>query len=321
MQVPTRAIWVFHAAAQAGSISRAAEELGVSPSAVSQQIHALETQLGLSLMNKIGRRIVLTEAGARYFATITGEIGRITEATAEIRGYRSVTTLTVRATPTVSNKWLLPRLASFLDRHPYLEIRLDGTNEPTDFSRELVDIEIRHGDGKWPGLFVEGMGEEAFVPVCAPDYAAPGSLEPQDLPRFRLIHSVKSQAQWGRWFGLAGVAPKDRWRRVLFDRSHMAIDAAATGMGIALESTMMMRARAGGRAADLPRRRTAAATDRHAMDRLPTRPPSSQEGQAVPRLAPRERDASRGPDPADGVHAAAPTARAADSRRADRATI
>jgi DNA-binding transcriptional LysR family regulator len=240
MQIPVRAIWVFHAAARAGSISRAADELGVTPSAVTQQIQALEVQLGVSLMGKMGRRAVLTEAGERYFATITDEIERIAEATGTIRGYRSVTTLTVRATPTLSNKWILPRLASFLDKHPDLEIRLDGTNEPTDFNRELVDVEIRHGDGRWPGLFVEGLAEEDFLPACAPAYAAAGTLTPSDLVGYRLIHSVKSQAQWPRWFSLAGLAPKERWKRVLFDRSHMAIDAAADGMGIALESTLMM---------------------------------------------------------------------------------
>jgi len=176
MQLPVRAIWVFHAAARAGSVSRAAEELGVTPSAVTQQIQALEVQLGVTLLTKMGRRVVLTEAGERYFATITDEIERIGEATSTIRGYRSVTTLTIRATPTLSNKWLLPRLASFLDRNPELEIRLDGTNEPTDFNRELVDLEIRHGDGRWPGLFVEGMAEETFVPACSPGMAAAGSL-------------------------------------------------------------------------------------------------------------------------------------------------
>lgn len=240
MQIPVRAIWVFHAAARAGSISRAAEEFGVTPSAVTQQVQALEVQLGVSLLTKMGRRVVLTEAGERYFATITDEIERISEATSTIRGYRSVTMLTVRATPTLSNKWLLPRLASFLDRYPELEIRLDGTNEPTDFNRELVDLEIRHGDGRWPGLFVEGMAEETFVPACAPTLAAAGSLRAEDLTRFRLIHSVKSQAQWPAWFKLAGLQPVHRWRRILFDRSHMAIDAASDGMGIALESTMMM---------------------------------------------------------------------------------
>ncbi|WP_062207213.1 LysR substrate-binding domain-containing protein [Aureimonas sp. AU12] len=240
MQLPVRAIWVFHTVAKAGSVSRAAEELGVTPSAVSQQIQALEVQLGLSLMHKTGRRVALTEAGERYFATISDEIGRIGEATSAIRGYRSVTSLTVRATPTLSNKWLLPRLQTFLDLHPDIEIRIDGTNEPTDFNREIVDVEIRHGDGRWPGLFVEGMGEETFVPACAPQLAAAGSLMPEDLTRHRLIHSVKSQAQWGRWFSEVGVLPAERWRRLFFDRSHMAIDAACGGMGIALESMTMM---------------------------------------------------------------------------------
>lgn len=240
MQIPVRSIWVFHATARVGSVSRAAEELGVTPSAVTQQIRALEAQLGVTLLTKIGRRVTLTEAGERYFSTIDREIERITDATNAVRGHRSQSVLTVRATPTLSNKWLLPRLGRFLDLYPDLEVRLDGTNEPTDFFSEAVDIEIRHGDGRWPGLFVEAMAEESFIPASSPALAPVGSLGVDELPDFRLIHSVKSQAQWTAWFNLAGVQPADRWRRVLFDRSHMAIDAAADGMGIALESTMMM---------------------------------------------------------------------------------
>ena len=182
-------------------------------SAVTQQIQSLELQLGVSLLAKAGRRIVLTEAGERYFSMITSEIERISDATGTIRGFRSVTTLVIRATPTLSNKWLLPRLSRFLDAEPNLEVRLDGTNEPTDFNRELVDLEIRHGDGRWPGLFVEGLSEEV-VPACAQPWRRP-SLSATDLPRFRLIHSVKSQAQWGRWFKLAGLQPQERWRRAL----------------------------------------------------------------------------------------------------------
>src|SRR6185437_5715667 len=239
MQVPIRAICVFHAVAKAGSVSKAAVELNVTPSAVTQQIQLLEVQLGTALMVKIGRRIALTEAGERYFASIRDQIERITEATDQIRGFRSLMALNVRATPTLSNKWLLPRLGSLIDLHPDLELRLDGTNEPTDFDRESVDVEIRHGDGRWPGLFVEGLAEEEFWPVCAPTYAGAESLTPADLPSRRLIHSVKAQAQWPRWFALSGVEPLTRWRKVLFDRSHMAIDAAAGGLGIALESTLM----------------------------------------------------------------------------------
>lgn len=240
INLPFRAISVFHAAARVGSISRAAQDLGVTPSAVSQQIHSLETQLGISLMAKAGRRVVLTEAGERYFAMIGDEIERISDATDRIRGFRSPTTLTVRATPSVASKWILPRLGTFLAAHRDLEVHLDATNEPSEFGREDVDLEIRHGEGRWPGVFVEGLAEERFMPVCAPSLCPAGGAEPAGLPRYRLIHSVKSQLTWNGWFSTAGVTPGVRWQRVLFDRAHMAIDAAADGMGIALESTLLM---------------------------------------------------------------------------------
>jgi DNA-binding transcriptional LysR family regulator len=240
MHLPLRAIAVFHTAARAGSVSRAAQELGVTPSAVSQQIAALEVHLGTSLMVKTGRRVVLTEAGERYFEMIAEHIDRVSEATRSVRGHLSSKSLVVRATPSLSTKWLLPRLNRFLDANPDLDVRLDATNEPTDFSREGVDVEVRHGEGNWPGLFVEGVAEERFLPVCAPTLCAAATLEPSDLPSRRLVHSVKSQMQWEHWFAAAGVTAAPTWRRVLFDRSHMAVDAAVNGIGIALESDLMM---------------------------------------------------------------------------------
>jgi LysR family transcriptional regulator, glycine cleavage system transcriptional activator len=239
VQLPIRAICVFHAVAKAGSISKAAAELCVTPSAVSQQIQLLEVQLGTCLVAKIGRHIALTEAGERYFESIRDGVEKIADATNHIRGFRSITVLNVRATPTLSNKWLLPRLGSFLDLNPDTEVRLDATNEPTDFDRDSIDIEIRHGDGQFHGLFVEALAEENFWPVCSPKLANINSLEPRDLPSYRLIHSVKAQVQWTQWFSLVGVQSPGHWRKVLFDRSHMAIDAAAGGLGIALESTLM----------------------------------------------------------------------------------
>lgn len=224
---------------RAGSISRAADELRVTPSAVSQQIQALETHLGTALTLRVGRNITLTEAGERYFQMIGREIEHIADVTQHVRGVRSATTLTVRTAPSVSSKWLLPRLHGFVDANPDIELRLDGTNEPTDFSKENVDIEIRHGEGGWPGLFIESLGKERFFPLCAPTHHAAGSLSAEALPSHRLIHSVKSQMQWPRWFAEAGIEPAERWRRVLFDRSHMAIDAAVDGMGVCLESELL----------------------------------------------------------------------------------
>ncbi len=240
MHLPLRAITVFHAAVRAGSLVRAAQELGVTPSAVSQQIDVLETHLGTALLVKSGRRVALTEAGERYFEMIAENVDRVAEATQNIRGYLSSRSLTVRCTPTLATKWLLPRLGRFLDAHPDIDLRLDATNEPADFARGSVDLDIRHGEGNWPGLFVEPIAEERFIPVCAPAFCPPGSLAAAELPRFRLIHSVKAQLQWARWFDAAGVAAPGNWRRVLFDRSHMAIDAALGGIGIALESELMM---------------------------------------------------------------------------------
>jgi LysR family transcriptional regulator, glycine cleavage system transcriptional activator len=239
MQLPFRAIGVFHAVARTGSISRAAEELHVTPSAVTQQIQSLEAQLGTALTLKVGRNVALTEAGERFYQMIGREVDRIAEATDWVRGFRSVTTLVVRAAPSLSTKWLLPLLQDFVSAHPNIEVRLDGTTEPTSFGKENVDIEIRHGRGDWPGLYVEGLAEEYFFPLCAPQVAKAGSLAACELPSQRLIHSVKSQMQWPQWFAAAQVAPAERWRRVLFDRTHMAIDYAAEGGGIALESNLM----------------------------------------------------------------------------------
>jgi len=240
MAIPLRSIVVFDVVARCRSLSKAATELCVTPSAVSQQIQALELHLGTTLLTKAGRGVALTEAGERYFEMIAADVQRITEATQRIRGFRSRSVLTVRTTPTLGSKWLLPRLRSFIDAHPDIELRLNATTEATDFSREAVDLEIRHGEGRWPGLFVEGLAEEAFLPVCAPAYARAASFDAADLPRQRLIHSVKAQVQWPQWFALAGTLPDVEWRRLLFDRSHMAIDAAADGLGVALESTLMM---------------------------------------------------------------------------------
>lgn len=240
MTLPLKAIAVFDVVARCCSLTKAAAELYVTPSAVSQQIHALELHLGTTLLKKAGRGVALTEAGERYFEMIAEDVQRISEATQRIRGFRSRAALTVRTTPTLGSKWLLPRLQGFLDANPEVELRLNATTEPTDFSREAVDVEIRHGEGHWPGVFVEGLAEETFLPVCAPAYAQSQSLAAADLLQQRLIYSVKSQLQWAKWFSAAGVIPGAEWSRLLFDRSHMAIDAAADGLGVALESDLMM---------------------------------------------------------------------------------
>ncbi|WP_342453170.1 LysR substrate-binding domain-containing protein [Jiella mangrovi] len=157
-----------------------------------------------------------------------------------MRGIRKPTTIAIRATPTIATKWLLPRLGDFLAREPGTEVHLDGSNEPVDFTRDAVDLEIRHGTGGWPGLHVEPLTSERFLPVCSPSLAGPGTLSFEDFVRFRLIQSVKAQIQWATGFDAVGIAEPRIAARLSFDRSHMAIEAASLGLGIALESELMM---------------------------------------------------------------------------------
>jgi LysR family transcriptional regulator, glycine cleavage system transcriptional activator len=156
----------------------------------------LEEQLGSVLIMKVGSRMKLTSAGERYYEMIGVGMDRVYEATTLMKGYLATSVLNIRATPSLSTKWLLPRLPKFLALHPQLDVRLNATSEPTDFTREDVDIAIRPGRGHWPGYTVEGFVEERFLPVCAPAYAPARSLKPSDLVEHMLIHSVKSAVQW-----------------------------------------------------------------------------------------------------------------------------
>ncbi|AUH34230.1 LysR substrate-binding domain-containing protein [Paracoccus tegillarcae] len=237
---PFRAIAVFYHVARHNSIVQAANELNVTPSAVSQQIKALEEQIGTTLVARDGRSIRLTEAGERYFELISDKVEGVMQATELMRGTRQTANMVIRTTPTISTKWLLPRLGRFLELMPDTNIRIDGSNEPVDFNRDNVDLEIRHGLGGWPGLYTEPLTEERFLPVCSPQLAAPGALTPAEVLDLPIIRSLKAQIQWRAWAEAMRLAPPANNTALSFDRSHMAIDAAALGLGVALESELMM---------------------------------------------------------------------------------
>lgn len=238
---PFRAIAVFYHVARLNSIVAAAGQLNVTSSAVSQQLKALEKQIGTTLITRRGRNVGLTEAGERYFEMISDKVEGIMRATDAMRGRQQQATLVIRATPTISSKWLLPRLMRFMERVPDTNLRIDGSNEPVDFTRDNVDLEIRHGLGGWPGLYTEPLTEERFMPVCAPGLAASGSLAADEVLHLPRIRSAKAQVQWQAWAEAQGLGPVNE-ARLSFDRSHMAIDAACLGYGVALESELMIEA-------------------------------------------------------------------------------
>ena len=214
----------------------------MTPSAVSQQIRTLEEQIGTTLVARNGRNIRLTEAGERYFDLISEKVEGVIRATEMMRGTRQVANMVIRTTPTIATKWLLPRLGRFLKVMPDTNIRIDGSNEPVDFNRDKVDLEIRHGLGGWPGLYSEPLTAERFLPVCAPQMVAGGLIDPAEVLALPMIRSVKAQVQWDAWIEAQGLKPPPATTTLSFDRSHMAVDAAARGLGVALESELMMEA-------------------------------------------------------------------------------
>lgn len=237
---PFRSILVFYHVAQELSVAEAAKVLNVTPSAVSQQLRVLEERVGAGLITRSGRHIKLTEMGERYFGMISGDVAHIIEVTDQIQGVRKKSLLTIRATPTVATKWLLPRLDDFLERYPEIDVRINGSSEPADFAKDSVDLEIRHGNGHWPGLNAEHLVNEQFIPVCSPELIPPRSITALELLNFRLIYSVKAQVQWQTWLAQSGLDDSSVEHRLFFDRSHMSIDAAAQKIGVALESNFMM---------------------------------------------------------------------------------
>jgi LysR family glycine cleavage system transcriptional activator len=148
--------------------------------------------------------------------------------------------LTVHCAPSFAPAWLMPRLPHFLAAHPDTDVRLHATPEPCDFVRGNVDLEIRYGEGDWPGLQVHRLMAEMVTPMCSPGLLArlPQPLLPIHLATVCLIHSERCTVQWPAWFNANGVDGVNVARGLRFDRGYLSIQAAVAGLGFALESTV-----------------------------------------------------------------------------------
>lgn len=233
----------FEAVARLGTVTRAASELGVSPSAVSQQIKALESQFGVRLFRREKRRLVLTLDGDRLFATTTQAFGALRNATAAIARQRHLRSLTIRVSPTFGVRWLGPRIAAFAEDNPDWNIRIDATPEFTAFDTEPVDFDLRYGHGDWPGLSVEPVMNDLFLPMCSPDYRdrlrAHGPDPARQIAQARLIDSVKALCRWDTWLAGNRIEVANLSYPFRFDRSSMSLEMAKQGGGVALDSALL----------------------------------------------------------------------------------
>ncbi|TMJ49034.1 MAG: transcriptional regulator GcvA [Alphaproteobacteria bacterium] len=234
------ALKAFEAAARHESFTRAAEELCVTQGAVSHQVKALEAELGVKLFNRERQRLLITEAGRDYLNVVRDALDRIAIGTERLLQRQSAGVLTVSTSPDFAAKWLVHRLGYFAEAHTGIDLRVSATLHHVDFTREEVDLAVRHGDGNWPGLDTARLCAEQLFAVCSPKLLSGRRRlgEVSDLLRFPLIH-LDSRADWANWLHGVGIDDADVTHGPVLNRASMVIDAAINGQGVALARTTL----------------------------------------------------------------------------------
>lgn len=250
---PLSAMRAFEAACRHLSFKRAAEELHVTPAAISQQIKTLETYLGVSLFTRMTRALALTPHAEAMLPKIREGFECFADAVGQAR-QAPEGVLSVSAPPSFATRWLLPRLQRFSASHPDVRLRLSsrgdavdrrgmssaGDGEPVDMRDAASVLAIRYGRGNYPGFRVERIFSSDWVPVCSPRLRQLAPLEvPDDLARHVLIHdeTIEDEARqpsWQEWLASAGVRTVDATQGPRFSNALLAIEAALDAQGVAL---------------------------------------------------------------------------------------
>ncbi|RWF24396.1 LysR substrate-binding domain-containing protein, partial [Mesorhizobium sp.] len=244
----TRALRTFEAAARHLNFTRAADELGLTPAAVSHQIKEIEDQLDLVLFTRTSRSIRLTEAGSLLHDASIDALDLLNRAVSRARKMtRGTALLKVTLDAQFATKWLMRRVDDFRQQKPGIELRFDITYDVRDFERDDVDIGIRFGTGKYPGLVAHRLFENIIIPVCSPALLASGPPlnEPRDLFNHTLAHIEWSRQgvtwpNWSMWMQAAGVDDFDDSRTLVFGSSTDATQAALDGNAVALADFAMV---------------------------------------------------------------------------------
>ncbi|GKT26834.1 LysR family transcriptional regulator [Acidovorax sp. SUPP3334] len=231
MHLPLNALRAFEVSARHLNLTRAAQELCVTQTAVSQHIRNLEERLGKPLFRRLPRGLALTDEGLALLPVLADAFGRIAGALEQFSDTRPREVLTVGAVGTFTVGWLLPRLREFQQACPFVDLRLLTHNNRVDIAGEGLDCAIRFGDGAWHGTEADRLLEAPLSAMCAPSIA-PRLRVPADLARESLLRSYRAD-EWAAWFSAAGV-PCPLVRGTVFDSSLALAEAAAQGAGVAL---------------------------------------------------------------------------------------
>jgi LysR family transcriptional regulator, glycine cleavage system transcriptional activator len=228
------ALHVFEVAARLGSFTRAASELHVTQTAVSHQIKQLETELGQPLFLRAARGLTLTAAGRAWQLELGPIFSRLRDANRKLRERQASSRPVVSLTtiPSFGARWLVPRLGGFLAQHPQVDLRISTSEALVDFATEPVDIGIRFGKGRYPGLSSEKLLDDYFIVVAAPATAS-RLKRPRDLQQQTLLWDSHEDA-WQRWFAAQGLVKPGEMRYHQLTDSGLVVEAAARGQGVAL---------------------------------------------------------------------------------------
>jgi LysR family transcriptional regulator, glycine cleavage system transcriptional activator len=230
----------FEVSARHLSFTSAAQELSLSQAAVSKQVKLLELKLGEPLFHRFPRSLGLTKAGEAFLPKVQDAFERLAAGASEVFGPRRSDVLTIRCAVGFAVNWLAPRLPDFMARHPDIALRLISSVWNEDTGSEAFDLDIRYGDGNWPGVRSERLTREALQPVCSPVLLSAGCLKtPADLMNHTLIHVLGYKEGWALWLKKAGVRAMPSIG-LQCDTSLMAFELAAQGAGVALGRTSMV---------------------------------------------------------------------------------
>ncbi len=235
------ALRAFDAAARHMSFQAAAEELHVTPAALSYQIRQLEEGLDLKLFTRLNRAVELTEEGKLIRPYIREGFAQFSEAIQRLNKKRASNVLNISAGPALTSKVLAPRLYGFISQHPDIDARISATLSLVDLQQYDYDIAIRFGEGEYPGCTSVKLFDEYVTPLCSPSLLNGDNplKTPEDLKNFTLIHDDThinnvEIATWDEWLKAAGVKSVNPESHLHFNSADHALDAAVAGAGIVL---------------------------------------------------------------------------------------
>lgn len=235
---PLQALRALEAVARSGSLTRAAETLHVTHGAISHQLKGLEESLGVTLVERAGRGVRLTDEGERFASRVKVALSELTEAMRELTERRNPRAFRVSVMPSFAARWLLPRVGRFVSANRDIDLDVRATPSLVDFHRDDVDAAVRYGGGNYPGLIAEHLMDDAYFVACSPRIDGGVPARPPDLARYLLMRC--EDEFWEPWFRAAGLDWPEPTRGPRYEDASYLMQAAADRQGIALARTSLI---------------------------------------------------------------------------------